>query len=75
MQYSRGANPYMVEGIARACLWTGDKRFLQPLTTALPYSEGGAGYGKGFGSYYRSGPRVLADLEAMRLGWASPPSQ
>lgn len=71
MKYTRGTIPYMVEGIARAYLWTGDPRFTHPLTKALPYGERGSGYGKGFGSYYRSGPRVLADMAALNLPWGS----
>jgi hypothetical protein len=71
MNYSRGTIPYMVEGIARAYLWTGDKRFTHPLTKALPYGERGADYGKGFGSYYRSGPRVLADMATLGLPWGA----
>jgi hypothetical protein len=71
MKYSRGTIPYLVEGIARAYLWTGDQRFAHPLTKALPYGERGADYGKGFGSYYRSGPRVLADMVALGLPWGT----
>ncbi len=71
MRYSRGTIPYMVEGIARAYLWTGDPRFAHPLQKALPYGERGADYGKGFGSYYRCGPRVLADMVALGLPWGT----
>jgi hypothetical protein len=71
MKYGRGTIPYMVEGIARAYLWTGDQRFTHPLNKALPYGERGASYGKGFGSYYRSGPRVLADMVALGLPWGT----
>ena len=74
MKYSRGTIPYMVEGIARAYLWTRDPRFAHPLTKALPYGERGADYGKGSGSYYRGGPRVLADLQAAGLPWSEPPT-
>jgi hypothetical protein len=72
MKYSRGAGPLMVEGIARACLWTGDKRFEHPLTKALPYGERGSDYGSGF--YYRGGPRVLADMQALGLPWGKVPT-
>lgn len=67
MEYRRGTIPYMVEGIARAYRWTGDKRFAHPLTVALPAGERGSDYGSG--SYYRSGPRVLADIQALGLPW------
>ncbi len=63
-RYSPGASPLMVEGIARAYLWTKDDRFRRVLTEALPRGAGGSAYGKGFSMYYRMGPRVLADLEA-----------
>ncbi|NLF74020.1 MAG: hypothetical protein GX575_33870 [Candidatus Anammoximicrobium sp.] len=66
--YRPGASPLMVEGIARAYLWTRDERFRRVLAEALPRSAGGSGYGKGFSMYYRVGPRVLADLEAAGLG-------
>jgi hypothetical protein len=72
MKYSRGTIPYMVEGIARAYLWTGDKRFEHPLTKALPYGERGSDYGSG--SYYRGGPRVLADMQALGLPWSTVPA-
>lgn len=62
--YRAGASPLMVEGVARAYLWTRDERFRRVLTEALPISAGGSGYGKGFSMYYRMGPRVLADLDA-----------
>jgi hypothetical protein len=62
--YRAGASPLMVEGVARAYLWTRDERFRRVLTQALPISAGGSGYGKGFSMYYRMGPRVLADLDA-----------
>jgi len=65
--YSPGATPLMVEGIARAYLWTRDERFRRVLTEALPLRAGGSAYGKGFSMYYRAGPRVLADLEAAEL--------
>jgi hypothetical protein len=57
----------MVEGIARAYLWTRDERFRRVLTEALPREARGSSYGKGFSMYYRVGPRVLADLEAAGL--------
>ena len=63
-KYSPGASPLMVEGIARAYLWTGDERFRRVLTDSLPLGGRGSGYGKGFSMYYRMAPRVLADLEA-----------
>ncbi|MFO7901260.1 MAG: hypothetical protein R6U98_01250 [Pirellulaceae bacterium] len=59
-----GTTPLMVEGIARAYLWTKDKRFRRVLTEALPRGAGGSAYGKGFSMYYRMSPRVLADLKA-----------
>jgi len=62
--YRAGASPLMVEGVARAYLWTRDDRFRRVLTEALPRSAGGSTYGKGFSMYYRMGPRVLADLDA-----------
>jgi hypothetical protein len=54
----------MVEGIARAYLWTGDERFGRMLRESLPIAAGGSSYGKGFSMYYRMAPRVLADLDA-----------
>ncbi len=63
-RYTPGASPLMVEGIARAYLWTRDDRFRRVLTEALPRGAGGNAYGKGFSMYYRTGPRVLADLKA-----------
>ncbi len=68
MAYRPGASPLMVEGIARAYLWTRDERFRRVLTEALPRGASGDAYGKGFSQYYRVGPRVLADLEAVGLG-------
>ena len=65
--YRAGASPLMVEGIARAYLWTKDARLGRVLTEALPRGAGGSGYGKGFSMYYRAGPRVLADLKAAGL--------
>lgn len=62
--YRAGTTPLMVEGIARAYLWTKDDRFRRVLTEALPRGAGGSGYGKGFSMYYRMAPRVLADLKA-----------
>ncbi len=66
-RYGHGASPLMVEGIARAYLWTGDARFRRVLEEALPLSAAGSPYGKSFSMYYRTGPRVLADLEAAGL--------
>ena len=63
-RYTSGASPLMVEGIARAYLWTKDERFRDALCEALPRGAGGSGYGKGFSMYYRMAPRLLADLEA-----------
>ncbi len=62
--YRPGASPLMVEGIARAYLWTGDERFGRMLRESLPVAAGGSSYGKGFSMYYRMAPRVLADLDA-----------
>ncbi len=62
--YRAGTTPLMVEGIARAYLWTKDDRFRRVLTEALPRGAGGSSYGKGFSMYYRMAPRVLADLKA-----------
>jgi hypothetical protein len=62
--YRAGASPLMVEGIARAYLWSRDDRFRRVLTEALPRGAGGSGYGKGFSMYYRMAPRVLADLDS-----------
>ncbi len=70
--YRPGASPLMVEGVARAYLWTGDERFRRVLTEALPRSAGGSGYGKGFSMYYRMGPRLLADLEAAGITMGKP---
>jgi hypothetical protein len=54
----------MMEGIARAYLWTRDERFRRALTESLPLAAGGSSYGKGFSMYYRMAPRLLADLRA-----------
>jgi hypothetical protein len=62
--YRPGATPLMAEGIARAYLWTGDERLGRMLRESLPLSAQGSSYGKGFSMYYRTGPRVLADLRA-----------
>jgi hypothetical protein len=62
-----GASPLMVEGVARAYLWTKNPRFRRVLTEALPRGAGGSAYGKGFSMYYRCAPRVLADLLAAGL--------
>jgi len=72
--YGTGTTPLMVEGVARAYLWTGDERFRRVLTEALVRGASGSGYGKGFSMYYRMAPRVLADLEAAGLG-LSPPNE
>ncbi|NQT16777.1 MAG: hypothetical protein HQ582_28730, partial [Planctomycetes bacterium] len=71
--YGSGASPLMVEGIARAYLWTKDDRFRRVLTEALPRSAGGSSYGKGFSMYYRMAPRVLADLDAAGITLDTPP--
>jgi len=60
--YRPGATPLMVEGIARAYVWTKDERLRRCLAESLPLGAGGSGYGKGFSMYYRMAPRVLADL-------------
>ena len=73
MRYRVGVSPvYMVEGIARVYNWTEDELFLDPLTNGLAYGARGSGYGKGFSAYYRSAPRVLADLAAAGLGLEEP---
>ena len=60
--YRPGASPLMVEGIARAYLWTKDERFRRCLADSLPLGARGSSYGKGFSMYYRMAPRLLADL-------------
>jgi len=75
MPYRAGSSPLMVEGIARAYLWTKDERFRRVLVEALPEAAGGAGYGKSFSMYYRMAPRVLADLGAAGLTLAEPPAK
>jgi hypothetical protein len=60
--YRPGASPLMVEGIARAHLWTKDQRFRRCLVESLPRAARGSAYGKGFSMYYRMAPRLLADL-------------
>jgi len=67
MNYRTGASPLMVEGIARAYLWTRDERFLDSITNGLAAGAGGSGYGKSFSMYYRCAPRLLADLTACGL--------
>jgi len=71
--YGRGTSPLMVEGIARAYLWTKDDRFHRVLTEALPLRSRGSSYGKGFSMYYRMAPRVLADLTAAGIKLDKPP--
>jgi len=71
--YRPGASPLMVEGVARAYLWTKDERFRRVLTEALPRGAGGSSYGKGFSMYYRMAPRVLADLAAAGITLEEPP--
>ena len=63
-RYGHGASPLMVEGIARAYVWTKDKRFRRVLTESLPLGAKGRPYGKSFSMYYRMAPRLLADLAA-----------
>ena len=63
-RYGRGASPLMVEGIARAYVWTRDERFRRVLTESLPIGAKGQPYGKSFSMYYRMAPRLLADLAA-----------
>jgi hypothetical protein len=67
MRYRPGISPMYAEGIARAYRWTGDQRLLAPLTTGLMLGAGGSSYGKGFSQYYRSAPRLLADLAEVGL--------
>ncbi len=62
MRYRPGLIPMYAEAMARVYLWTGDPRFLDPLTEGLSRGAGGSSYGKGFSQYYRSAPRLLADL-------------
>ena len=69
-RYGTGASPLMVEGIARAYLWTKDDRFKDALTEGLAAGAGGSGYGKGFSMYYRCAPRLLADLAECGLSLA-----
>jgi hypothetical protein len=73
--YRPGASPLMVEGIARAYLWTGDQRFRRVLTQSLPLGAGGSSYGKGFSMYYRMAPRVLADLNAAGITMNEQPGE
>ncbi len=73
--YRPGASPLMVEGVARAYLWTKDERFRRVLTEALPIAAGGSSYGKGFSMYYRMAPRVLADLDAAGIVIGEPPAR
>ncbi len=67
MRYRSGIIPMYAEGIARAYRWTGDEVFLDLLTTGLSLGAGGSSYGKGFSQYYRSAPRLLADLAEVGL--------
>lgn len=71
-EYRPGATPLMVEGVARAYLWTRDERFRRVLVEALPLAAGGSSYGKSFSMYYRCGPRVLADLAETGLRLTEP---
>lgn len=70
--YRPGAMPLMMEGVARAYLWTRGERFRRVLTESLPWGAGGRSYGKGFSMYYRMAPRVLADLRAARTRLEQP---
>ena len=72
MRYRPGMLPMYAEGIARAYRWTGDERLRDPLTTGLVLGAGGSSYGKGFSQYYRSAPRLLADLAEMGLTLEAP---
>ncbi|MDP6118748.1 MAG: hypothetical protein QGG53_43350 [Planctomycetota bacterium] len=65
--YGRGANPLMIEGVARAYRWTKDNRFLPVVKEGMAIAAQGSGYGKGFSFFYRCAPRVLADLDAAGL--------
>jgi hypothetical protein len=58
--------------MARAYRWTGDQRLLDPLTTGLLLGADGSNYGKGFSQYYRSAPRLLADLAEVGLTLEAP---
>ena len=62
MAYRPGLIPMYAEAMARVYLWTGDERFVDPLTNGLARRAGGSAYGKSFSQYYRSAPRLLADL-------------
>ncbi|MFW6163210.1 MAG: hypothetical protein ACODAJ_10615, partial [Planctomycetota bacterium] len=66
-RYRPGASPLMVEGIARACVWTKDPRLRRCLVESLPLGARGSAYGKGFSMYYRCAPRLLADLGALGI--------
>jgi hypothetical protein len=75
MPYRPGMLPMYAEGMARAYRWTGEGRLLDPLTTGLLLGAGGSNYGKGFSQYYRSAPRLLADLSEAELTLESPTDQ
>jgi hypothetical protein len=72
MPYRPGMLPMYAEGMARAYRWTGDQRLADPLTTGLLLGAGGSSYGKGFSQYYRSAPRLLADLAEVGLTLEAP---
>ena len=72
MRYRSGMLPMYAEGIARAYRWTRDEVFLDPLTTGLSLGARGSSYGKGFSQYYRSAPRLLADLAEVGLTLEAP---
>lgn len=71
MRFARGVKPYVLEGLARAYLWTKDKRLAHPLVNLLPRSERADTYGKDFSAFYCRGPMVLADMEAAGLKWGT----
>lgn len=72
MGYRAGMLPMYAESIARAYRWTRDEVFLDPLTTGLSLGARGSSYGKGFSQYYRSAPRLLADLAEVGLTLEAP---
>lgn len=73
--YGRWALPLMVEGVARAYVWTKDERFRSVLVESLPRGTHGSTYGKGFSMFYRCGPQVLHDLKAAGLTLNTKPEE
>jgi hypothetical protein len=73
--YGRWALPLMVEGVARAYVWTKDDRFRRVLVESLPHGAHGAAYGKSFSMFYRCGPQVLHDLKAAGLTLNTKPEE